>query len=571
MIRPADFYSRIQATGAKNYGEDVADRNIKHKSTSHDTKIAQERPLTYGDAKWTSIITQHVDDHSADEFTRRPRIRHSLSSSLQYKHPSSDAFPKRTSSRLPPFDADEVPNPASQTASARSERAARRKSMPSLASKASSTVKKGERNDSDLFPDFLRNRALAATAQERENPRPNISTKRQSLVLSHVEQSLGTKFHDLDKPLPTPPYSADQPRRKTISHHSALVESRLPLERQGLTGMRSKSRGELYEDTYQEKVSLRNAQLPRDQNLARRQLGSTTDLQDYLSDSPAQKLDNTPRIISSMAMYTYNEDELSQTKYTRKPSLISLSSASIKGYEMETYVPERTSSRSRCSVTSETAMSTLSSNPFRPQSGHTTNTSVDFSPKHPIARSDQSIPPIPDHPSLKSPQFMSRDRSAATSPTSSTFPPSNRNHQSSNFYLEDYASPIDSSASSSGSYEEDLLFSENGYGIHGPQTSGLPGLFDASLPTLVTNMPTSRALENGLHSIPELFRLPVYSQTDSDYSFEHAGQTDSSDDEMNFDIPMSRASSRLCDIMDQHRFPARKQSIIEDDEDLDLY
>ncbi|KAI1168419.1 hypothetical protein F5B18DRAFT_646945 [Nemania serpens] len=568
MIRPSDFYGRIQATGTKNYGEDVADRNMKDKSTSRHTEIAQGQLPTYADAKWTSAIAEHVDNDPTEELTRRPRIRHSFSSSLQSTHTSPDSFPKRTSSRLPPNGAHEVPKPTSGIASARLERTARRKSMPSLESetrRSSSTVRKGKGKDPDIypdiFPDSLRDRALAATAHERENTRSNISTKRQSPVPPHVEQPLGLKFNDLDKPLPTPPsYSRDQPRRKTVSHYSTLVEPRLPVKRQSLTGMRIKSRGELYEDTYQEKVSLRNAQTPRDQNSARRQLGSTTDLQDFLSDSPAQQLDNIPQMISSLTKFTNNKDKLSQINHTRKQSLISLSSASIKAYEMETPVPERASSLSRWSLASETAMSTLSSNPFRPQSGHTTNTSVDFSPKSPLAHRDL--------PSLKPLSFISRDTSAATSPTSPTSPPSTRNHQSSDFYLEDYASSIDSSTSPSrGSYEEDLLFSETGYGICGPQISGLPGLFDVDVPTSSADMLTSRALENGLDSIPE---LPIYPYTDSDYSLENPEQTDSSDDEMNFDIPMRRASSGLRDIMARHRFPELRQPVSEDGDDPGL-
>ncbi|KAI1186318.1 hypothetical protein F5B17DRAFT_368073 [Nemania serpens] len=572
MIKPSDFYGRIQATGAKNYGEDVADRNMKDKSTRHDKSIAREQLSAFANAKWTAYTTQHVDDDSADELPRRPRTRHSVSSNLQYNRMSPDPFPKRTSSRLPPYGTDEVPKPASRAASIRSEKTARRKSMPSLASEARrslSTVKKGRGEDPDIFPDSLRDRALAATAHKRENTRPNISSKRQSLVSSHVEQSLDPKSKDFDNPLQTRQRSADQPRRKTISHHSAWVGSRALVKRQSLMALRSKSRGELYEDTYHDKGSLRNAQFPRDQNSARRQLGSTTDLQDSLSDSPAQRHDNISQIIASLSKCTSNEDKFSQSNHTREQSPISPSNASIKAYRMETPVPERASSLSHWSSTSETAMSTLSSNPFRPQSGHTTNTSVDFSPNSLLAC--QSIPPIPDLPFLKPPPFIAQDTSVVTSPTSPTSRPSTRNHQWSDFYLEDYASPTDSSTSSRGSYEEDLLFSETGYGISGHQISGLPGLFDAAVPTSSTSTSTSRTLENEVHNnMPELLsHIPIYPQTDSNHSsFDNPEQMESSDDdELNFDIPMSRTSSGLRAILARHRFSTRRQPVSEEDED----
>ncbi|KAI1108952.1 hypothetical protein F5Y14DRAFT_55089 [Nemania sp. NC0429] len=562
MIKPSDFYGRIQAAGTRNYGEDVADRNIKDKSISYRTEISQERLPISADANWVSAITQHVDDHSTGDFSRRPRIHHSLSSGLRSSHTSADSFPKRTSSRLPPYGADEM---SSQTASTSTERAARRKSMPSLAPeslRSSSTAWKGE--EPDLFPESLRDRALAAMAHGRENTRPNISTKRQSLVMSHVEQPLHPKFNDLENPFPAPSYSSDQPRRKTISHLSALVESRSVVKRRSLTAMRTPSRGERYEDTYLRKASRRNTQLPGDHNSASRQLGSTTDLQEPFPNLPAHQLDTLSQMISPPAKSAFNRDSPSQLNHPRKQSLISLSSASIRAYEMETPVPERASSLSHWSVTSETAMSTLSSNPFRPQSGHTANTSVDFLPKSPLAAyHEQSIPPVPDLQFSKSSPSTAQNTSVTTSPTSPASPSLPRSRQSPEFYLEDYASSDGSSPSlSRGSFEEDLLFSDSGYGTSGAQISGLPGLFDAVVPASLADMPTSQ-----VHGVPGLFHhMPVYPHSDSDYSLEDPGQTDSSDDELNFDIPLSRASSGLRDILPRQSFAARWPPVGEEDD-----
>ncbi|KAI1153899.1 hypothetical protein F4825DRAFT_227132 [Nemania diffusa] len=574
MIKPYDFYSRVQATGARNYGEDVADRNMDERAASLNTSRAQGPLSDYADAKWTSAISKHVDDDSADELPRVPRIRHSMGSGLRSGSTNSDSFPKRTSSRLPPHDAHETPRAMTRTGSARSERAARRKSMPSFSPSSSSEIRqgsssarRGKEKDPDLFPDSLRDRALAVTAHEREHTKPNISTKRQSLILPHVEQQLRQRPDDADKPLPAIPLpSRDRSRRRTISHHNALVESRLLVKRQSLQGIRSRSRGEVYEDTYQQKLSLQGGKAPRDRHSTRRQLGSTTDLQDSFYKSLARPLDQESQIICLTAKCTDNERELDQSNHIRKPSFISISSASILPHEIEASVPERASSFRRWSLTSETGMSTLSSNPFRPQSGHTTSTSVDFSPLFPHKYPDQSIPPVPDIPFLKplesTPEDASTIRSEPYPLTAADRP------QSSEFYLEDYASSNDSlSTPSRGSYEKDLLFSETGYGVSGDQMSCLPGLFDMSIADSSAGLSASGALENDLPYVSSLSPMPVYIESDSEDSFENREPTDSSD-EINFDIPMSRANTSPCITRAPERLPTKRAPIEEVDSDF---
>ncbi|KAI8945714.1 hypothetical protein F4801DRAFT_112306 [Xylaria longipes] len=579
-IKPSDFYGRIQATGAKNYGEDVADRNRQEKSTDFETTKAQQSLSDREDAKWTPIISKDVDDDTDDEPPRRPRIRHSVSSGLRSKHTKThtlDPYPKRTSSRLPPHDADEMPKVMSRTASARSERAARRKSMPSFSAasndpaRSSSVVRREKEKDPDAFPDSLRDRARAATMHEREHTKPNISSKRQSLASSHVEHQTRQKRSDLEKPLPAlPPSSRGPSRRRSTTQHIALVESKLLVKRQSLQSIQSPSRGEFYEDTYQQKVSLQGEQLPRDRNSTRRQLGSTTDLKDSFYKSSAQQPGHESQIISSPAKSTNNKGEPNQPKHLRKQSMISLSTTSITAHEIETIIPERGSSLRHWSLTSETAVSTLSSNPFRPQSGHTTSTSID-SPLFPHAHFDLSIPPVPDIPHSRSLQSMPRISRATSSPTA--HPTTTHKPQSSEFYLEDHASSNDGSTTPSrGSYEKDLLFTETDYILSGNHISGLPGLFDAAIPVSSSSpdLSTIRAPERDLHAVSGLHHFPAFPEIDSDDSFENREQADSSDDEMNFDIPMSRASSTLRHTPAQERLSARRQPIMEEDDDSDF-
>ncbi|TRX99031.1 hypothetical protein FHL15_000373 [Xylaria flabelliformis] len=581
-FKHSDFQGRLQATGARDYGEDVADRNRLEKATDSEKAKAQESHPDDEDTICAPIISKDVDDDSDDELPRRPRIRHSVSSGLRSKHTSThtfDPYPKRTSSRLP-YDADEIPKAMSRTASARSERAARRKSMPSFSASASndslrssSAVRRGNEKDSDAFPDTLRDRALAATIHEREHTKPNISSKRQSLASLQVEHQTRQKRSDLEKPLPSlPPSSKDSSRRRSITQYSTLVESRLLVKRQSLQGMQSPTRGEFYEDTYQQKKSLQGAQLPRDRNSTRRQLGSTTDLQDSLYKSSAQQPDHKSHIISSSAKHTDKKRDPSQSNHLRKQSMISLSNTSIAAHEIENTVPERGSSLRHWSFTSETAMSTLSSNPFRPQSGHTntTSTSIDFSPVFPHTHFDLSVPPVPDIPPSKSSQAMPRKPSAIPSPNTPLT--TDHKHHSDEFYLEDHASNDGSTTPSRGSYEKDLLFMETDYDLSGNQISGLPGLFDAVIPVSSPSpdLSTIRAPEDGLHNVSNLLQFPAFLEFESDDSFENREQLDSSDDEMNFDIPMSRAGSALRHTLAQERLSATREPIREEDSDSDF-
>ncbi|KAI0437307.1 hypothetical protein F4803DRAFT_160845 [Xylaria telfairii] len=575
-FKPSDFYGRIQATGAKNYGEDVADRNRLEKPTDLEKRKSQESLTNHEDARWSQIISKDVDDDTDNEPPRRPRIRHSISSGLRSKHSRTrtlDPYPKRTSSRLPPNDSDEMPKAMSRTASARSERAARRKSMPSFATSASadprrssSAARRGGGKDTDIFPDSLRDRARAATMHEREQTKPNISSKRQSLASSHVENQTRQKRSDLEKPLPAlPPSFKDPSRRRSTTQHNVLVESRLLVKRQSLQGIQSPTRGEIYEDTYQQKISLQGAQLPRDRISARRQLGSTTDFQDSFYKASAQQPDHKSQIIASPAKYTDNKGKPRQSKHIRKQSMISLSSKSITAHDIQITFPERASSR-HWSLTSETAMSTLSSNPFRPQSGHTTSTSIDFSPMFPHAHPDLTIPPVPDISFLKSLQSMPRKTRAMSSPTPSLT--STHKRQSSEFYLEDHVSNDGSTTPSRGSYEKDLLFTETDYSLSGNQISGLPGLFDATIPVSspTPDVLTIRALERDPHNVSGPLHFSAFPSDDSDDSFANREQRHSSDAEINFDIPMSRPRSMVHHTSAQEQLPTRQQPFMEEDD-----
>ena len=302
LIRPSDFHGRVQAAGVKNYGEDVADRNNQENSKSN-IAIQVADPQASNGAKRT-LPSKNADvGHNEKPLPARPRVRHSIGSSLrsQYSNPHApEPFPKRTSSRFPLYAEDvSSDKPMSRAASARSERAARRRSVPSYmvpasgnTSRSSSTGRRENGKDPESFPDSLKGRARAATSNKRQAAAAHLT----------LEIQPQHKRNDSEKTLPDLPVSAwDRSRRKTISHSNSAVESssRGPVKRQSLQGMRSKSHGEIYDDTYQHRAKSSQGgtqSLTKDRNSStRRHLGSTTDLQGFSSDSPAQQCDRKSR------------------------------------------------------------------------------------------------------------------------------------------------------------------------------------------------------------------------------------------------------------------------------------
>ncbi|RYP65204.1 hypothetical protein DL769_006394 [Monosporascus sp. CRB-8-3] len=138
----------------------------------------------------------------------------------------------------------------------------------------------------------------------------------------------------------------------------------------------------------------------------------------------------------------------------------------------------------------------------------------------------------------------------------------------------DYASSDDSLENphkSKAESEKDLLFAENGYGFHGSQLPGLPGLFDAAVPRPTTSQASQtrrvsalharstsldsedsfpgfttacshEPVENGRLGISSGPKVPQLSHTIV-ASVDGSVPDDSSDEELNFDIPRNRTAS----------------------------
>ncbi|KAI1433142.1 hypothetical protein GGR50DRAFT_670134 [Xylaria sp. CBS 124048] len=510
-IKPHDFYGRIQATGARHYGEDVAERNRADAKGLGSTTV-QELYRSPADTKLRFPFAD--SDESDEEIPIQIEVQQSLDTGLRspYTRHKPDLFPPTPSkpSVLSPDYADEVSKAMDWATSEWPKTAARPTSAHSSWSSTSSETeqrssRKSQSKEKAPEPslDFSnKGSSQELKSYEREYAKPNIS-KRQPLATPHTDRSSRLKLSDLDKPLPAlPPSAKDQTRRQTISHAS--------MGRQSFHSMRTGNRGKIHENTNRQTIALHGTRSHRDGNAARYQLGSTTNPQGPFHTSPAQQC-----IVPTRAKRTAKkdrEDESTQSISLRKRSVVSLSSKSATAPEIEKYIPQRTSSLRHWSLTSETAMSIMSSNPFRPQSAHSTCTSVDSTPMFPFAPSDPSIPPVPDIPIL-----MSSSSSPITKKVSqSRLEKAAYKRRLSEFFQEDDASSDDNDSipSSRDSYEKEPLFVDTGYGESGPQFSALPGLFDIAVPDSGADPPKPATSKPATPKEPRnevtLLRMPAY-------------------------------------------------------------
>lgn len=110
-IRPANFRGRIQATGARDYGEDVADRNIPKNGVDSEPSYLQAfHALSTPDDQLHQMTRGVPSRGSAKELRSRSKLhmdaqQHGLlESGLRTKSLNSSnqyTFPKRTSSHIP--------------------------------------------------------------------------------------------------------------------------------------------------------------------------------------------------------------------------------------------------------------------------------------------------------------------------------------------------------------------------------------------------------------------------------------------------------------------------------------
>ncbi|KAI5925289.1 hypothetical protein F4810DRAFT_708675 [Camillea tinctor] len=509
LIRPSDFHGRVQATGAKNYGEDVADRNMME--SAPEPVMSKTRELF---ARTFGMDPANIDDESENEHPRLSRKWRSMGSSLRASSTKSNgrtSLPKRKQSR------GSLKSSESKT----TEKVDRRKSLPShMASSSSGQTegapkeRKAKETDADYFPDSLRERARAAANREDQRSRSPIKSdsprKQVNSYKRTRESAMSTKAaapqprpnhtrSDSEQTLPdreTRPKSAKYSSRcRSLSHASSLSVPKSPSKRQSLQSIPKSNREESKEinqqTTTRPQTPLKSAQ----RSTSRRRLGSAS----ALHDSPLQLLQPAQMNGSPRRPSTSN----GSGHHVRNRSIVSLSTKSITAFDIEGSIPERTSSLRRWSLTSETGGSTRSSNPFRPQSGHTTSTSIDNGPVFPFSASMTSISVQESRtdcaapaPPLKASYTHSSIRSTTKS---STRERQQQPARQSEFNIDDYVSSDDSASSprrTRGEDEKELLFADSGYGVDGFQLPGLTGIFDAAVPSRLPTASSTTTTNN---------------------------------------------------------------------------
>jgi hypothetical protein len=231
------------------------------------------------------------------------------------------------------------------------------------------------------------------------------------------------------------------------------------------------------------------------------------------------------------------------SSHGRTMSLVSIKSKPDEIYE---HIPARTSSLRHWSITSTTPTTcSTSSNPFpRPHSRHTTNTSIDLANFSAILTSSRSslVSGFNGHYSNSQCNTLDSRLRSPSMPSIHT-----------NFNIDDYLSSdddIDADSMIGGPRnlaegEEELLFSDNGYGFLGAQ---LPGLFDA-IPEVPTGSPprpsSSRYLRHS-HSSPlkAARRLSLDAKFSQPLVYDYGNDEDEDFEDDDYDI-MTRADLAL--------------------------
>ncbi|CAJ2514150.1 Uu.00g022690.m01.CDS01 [Anthostomella pinea] len=602
LIKPGDFYGRVEAAGARNYGEDVADRNLGENGSDLNLSGPQG-------SRARRTVPSTIDDEYEDDQPRRSRKRHSMGSGLRTKsahaNGARDTFPQRMSSRVPhePAHPESTSMNESRVAS-KAEKTARRRSLPSYAVHSSTTdATRGSSNrrrirvmDPNDFPEALRDRARAAAAQEDHTNSPpakpnSKTTESPRITRDHVLHAKGKATEDhaqhtrkdyeyrshhkrnsseqtipeRDLLIRTRP-TQHSSRRKTIGYDMPLSVPKSPSKRHTLQAPGVASHRGVKEEVTQQRSTPQSPRKARDRNMSSRHLGSITDLPNTLHALP------TPQPAQASQVKPSSGRPVSQdgpNYHIRNRSIVSLSNKSIMPFGIKDSIPERTSSIRHWSLTSETGGS-QSSNPFKPESGHTTNTSLDHAPILSLSKTMNLVPALE---SRTEPRARSSVKGIGLSSPIRSAAKSHRHKTSKDFNIDDYISSDDSYHLPSrprGEDERDLLFADAGFGFTGSQLPGLPGMFDIASPKSVSSRsdrPKSlKASRTPYHlvafsfsNVNELstgkgpqhtnsqnrvshFQMPAFSYTDSEDE-DGDGIVNSSDEELSFDIPFSRTGA----------------------------
>ncbi|KAK7997281.1 hypothetical protein PG989_005321 [Apiospora arundinis] len=605
-ISPINFHQRLQAAGGKIYGEDVADRNIRENGFNLDNPVIRafyEAPSRPGPLP-SSASTKGSDA----DLRARAKKRHSIGATLRTKSfTSSDvgSFPERTSSVIPSIPPEYRTSKTKKSEEPKANKASRRKSMPgyivssspATRSRSGSTVSKQHTRDPDAssFPPELQDRGKhsdSAQFTDEKSIKSYGSNRRSVLVKNHRDSFVLSECNSdeadygvarrisvvypqvVDGSRPKSLHSAG---RDTASHNIVSVSGQSPSKRISILSIQSplqRNPPDISQSGFHNPIL--------EPGRSKRDLGSTSDLHDTTSHASAQLQAKRSPCLTSSHIHQDSNDSFSLHGKSRTLSLASTSGSGARKLDIEESIPERTSSIRQWSMDSTTAtLSSLSSNPFRPHSRHTANTSVDLMPY--IKANHQYL------------LFL-------------LYPPHSGFEPSTNFNIDDELSSDDDDFSPRhprGEGEEDLIFNPSGYGFDAGELPGLPNpldltasfekphhiissrssrcslrghqAFGATIPdynsdflSLPTSPITTSWAASKTHDLRFQTKNTKYGHADfgDDNGHDYMSEDEETEDELSFDIPFSRGNTPNRQPPRASRWASSQSDVIEEEEDL---
>ncbi|KAK8127703.1 hypothetical protein PG984_008811 [Apiospora sp. TS-2023a] len=609
-INHINFHQRVQAAGGKIYGEDVADRNIRENGFNLDSPAIR---AFYEEPSRTSPLPPSSGSDAGSDMRSRAKKRHSIGATLRTKSLTSSktntaSFPERTSSVIPSIPPEYRTSKTKKNEESITTKASRRKSMPSYIvsssadtrSRSSSTASKqyAQNQDADSFPAALQDRGkyMASVQVADEKSIKSYGSNRRSVLVKNHRDSFVLSETNSDEadfgvarrisvvyPLVVDgnrPKSVHSSGRDTASQNIISISGHPPSKRISIHSLQSPLQRNPPD------ISLSGPRGPTlEPGRSKCDLGSTSNLHDTTSHASAQ--------LQAM-----------RSPY-RTRSLASSSGRGARKLDIEESIPERTSSIRHWSIDSTTAtLSSLSSNPYRPHSRHTANTSVDLMPyTKGVNSSRETFGSAAYHTASEN---YSQPSVAALSPLT---PQSGFNHNTEprpNFNIDDELSSDDDDFSPRqprGEGEEDLIFNPSGYGFDAGELPGLPNPLDFaaclenSRPTISSrssryslrghqafgatmpdydsdflSLPTSPIVTSRAESKCQnsRFQPPRYDQTDlsDDNDNVYGSDDEDTEDELSFDIPFSRGNTPNRQPPRAMRWAGSQSGVIEEEEDL---
>ncbi|KAI2620042.1 hypothetical protein GGR54DRAFT_602242 [Hypoxylon sp. NC1633] len=572
FIKPSDFYGRVRAAGTKDFGEDVADRNIVDTMSNNSPVRARDSHANFPPP---SIRT----DDSEDDLPRSPSKRHSLGFTLR-----SNRSPLR---QVTPSEASREHDDGAVAA----KKGLRRRSLHSFVPASSidrprstSIGKMAKDTSPYYFPDFLRERAGAAVQEalqhelfadfssEPKQAKPSKKTQKApsyekspdsdsvDYLPSHARNNSKQSFSlRVDQNQST----RNPSRLRTMSNISSMTAVKVPSDRDSLHSFQSLPRKDAVTEMSLPSVE-ESLRTKGDHSLSKNYRGAFAELEDSFYELPPLQSEELFRLKPTRSRLS-GGDELHYR--TQNQSTISVSGKSTKRWDIET-LHERGSSIRRSSLTSETAGSTLSSNPFRPQSGHTTNTSVDLAPR---ALLPKTVGSGPESFTYEDDRTGQESQAEVDSELLTGSLDISQRKPFIDFVIDEDASSVDSFSPPqrpATEFEKDLLF--QGYGCEGSQ---LPGLFDSPVakpelnpsqrtrtlaaheselrvgalgsnfdevhPSKLASRYSALSLRQSSRPRSSRFRMPAFTHNDSEDDGDSVMEYES-EEELNFDIPMRR-------------------------------